>query len=173
MSCSEFLTNYSDFRDQVMGRAIMRRRLLAHMSRCRRCARYHEVIERGVMQLRASQPVEPSRRFRTGLRRRLAASVIAAEPIFPVPVRLVGSLVLAAAVATLVIEGLTRNSREPEPLAPTARPMPMVRANPSPPFVTFADLNAPVYFGQQASFQAARGYPLHPYVTIGDTVDRD
>ncbi len=173
MRCSEFLTNYSDFRDQALGRAGMRRRLFAHMSGCRRCARYHDVIERGVMQLRASEPVEPSRRFRMGLRRRLAASVVAAEPIFPVPVRLVGSLILAAAVATLVIEGLTRDGRVPEPLAPTARPMPMVRANPSPPFVTFADLKAPVSFGQPASFQVAREYRLYPYVTIGDTVDRD
>ncbi len=173
MRCSEFLANYSDFRDQVAGRSSMRRRVLAHMSRCRRCARYHEVIEHGVMQMRASEPVEPSRSFRIGLRRRLAASVIAGEPNFPVPVRLVGSLILAAAVATLVIEGLTRDASEPEPLAPTARPMPLVRANPSPPFVTFADLRAPVSFGQPASFEVAREYPLHPYVTIGDTVDRD
>ena len=173
MRCSEFLTNYSDFRDQVAGRASMRRRLLKHMSRCRRCARYHEVIEHGVMQMRASEPVEPSQRFRTGLRRRLAASVIAGEPIFPVPVRLVGSLILAAAVATLVIEGLTRNGREPEPLAPTVRPMPMVRVNPSPPFVIFADLRAPVSFGQAASFQAAPEYRFQPSVNIGDTVGRD
>ncbi len=173
MNCTGFLTNYSDFRDQVVGRADMRRRLVAHMSRCRRCARYHEVIDHGVMQMRASEPVEPSQRFRTGLRHQLAASVIAGEPIFPVPVRLVGSLILAAAVAMLVIEGLTPNGREPKPLAPTTRPMPMVRANPSPPFVTFADLNAPASFGQSFSFQVAREYPLHPYVTIGDTVDRD
>ena len=173
MNCTEFLTNYSDFRDQVVGRAGMRRRFLAHMSRCRRCARYHEVIEHGVMQMRASENVEPSRRFRIGLRHRLAAAVIANEPIFPVPVRLVGSFILAAAVAMLVIEGLTPTGREPEPLAPTVRPMPMVRANPSPPFVTFADLKAPLSFGQQVSFQVAREYPLDPYVTIGDTVDRD
>ena len=173
MNCTEFLTNYSDFRDQVAGRAGTRRRLLAHMSRCRRCARYHEVIEHGVMQMRTSEPVEPSRRFRMGLHHRLAASVIAGEPIFPVPVRLAGSLILAAAVAMLVIEGLTLNGREPEPPASTARPMPMVHANPSPPFVTFADLKAPVSFGRPLSFQVAREYPLRPYVTIGDTVDRD
>ena len=65
------------------------------------------------------------------------------EPVFAFPVRVVGSLVLAAAVAILILDG-TRGDREIAPLAPPDPPMPMVKANPAPPFVTFSNLTASV-----------------------------
>ncbi len=174
MRCSDFLDNYSDFRDGTVENPVLRRLLLAHLEECRRCARYREVIERGLAKLRAAEPVEPSRRFRTALRRRLAASTQEPAALFPVPMRFVGSLVVAAAVAMLVIEGLNRNGQEIDPLTAPAHPMPVVRANPSPPFVTFADLSSPASFQRPVSFVMGEAeYTFQPHFATSDTVDRD
>ncbi len=145
MRCSEFLRRYSDFRDEAINDPHGRRRFILHMSGCPRCARYHEVISRGVALLRSSAEIEPSASFRPSLARRLAAAILHPDPLFAVPVRLVGSLVLAASVAIIVVEGVMRDTREVEPLQPE-RPVPMVQAHPRPPFVTFGDLEAPGAF---------------------------
>jgi hypothetical protein len=143
MRCSEFLLRYSDFRDEAIDDPRQRRRFISHLSRCSRCARYHEVIDRGVAVLRSADPVEASPGFRRTLGKRLAAALLRPEPIFAFPVRFAGSLAVAAAVAVLVVEGVTQNSRTVEPQPAPARPMPMVQAHPRPPFVTFGDLEAP------------------------------
>ena len=174
MRCSDFLDHYSDFRDGRVENPVLRRLLLAHVEACRRCTRYHEVIERGLAKLRAAEPVEPSRRFRTALRGRLAVSAQEPAALFPVPMRFVGSLVVAAAVATLVIDGLSRNEQEIDPLTPPARPMPVVRANPSPPFVTFADLSSPTSLQRPVSFVMGEAeYTFQPHFATTDSVDRD
>ncbi len=103
------------------------------------------MINRGVTLLRSSDEIEPSARFRPSLARRLAAAILHPDPLFAVPVRLVGSLVLAASVAAIVVEGVMQDTREVEPLQPE-RPIPMVQAHPRPPFVTFGDLQAPGAF---------------------------
>jgi len=146
MRCSEFLLRYSDFRDEAIDDPRQRRRFISHLSRCSRCARYHEVIDRGVAVLRSTDPVEASPSFRRTLGKRLAAALLRPEPIFAFPVRFVGSLAVAAAVAVLVIEGVTQDSRTVEPQPAPARPMPMVQAHPRPPFVTFGDLETPERF---------------------------
>jgi len=135
MRCSEFLRRYSDFRDETIDDPHGRRRFIVHISVC---ARYDEVINRGVALLRASNEIEPSASFRPSLARQLAAAILHPDPLFAVPVRLVGSLVLAASVAVIVVEGVMRDTREVEPLQPE-RPIPMVQAHPRPPFVTFGD----------------------------------
>ncbi len=174
MRCSDFLDNYSDFRDGTVENPVLRRLLRAHLEVCRCCARYHEVVERGLAKLRAAEPVEPSRRFRTALRHRLAASAQEPAALFPVPMRFAGSLVVAAAVATLVIEGLNRNRQEIDPLTPpAARPMPVVRANP-PPFATFADISSQTSFQRPISFVVGEAeYTFQPHFATSDTVDRD
>ncbi len=174
MRCSDFLDNYSDFRDGTVENPVLQQLLLAHREMCHRCTRYDEVVERGLAKLRAAAPVEPSRRFRTALRSRLATSAQEPAALFPVPVRFVGSLVVAAAVATLVIEGLNRNGQEIDPLTPPALSMPMVRANPSPPFVTFADLSSPASLQRPVSFVMGEAeYTFQPHFATTDTVDRD
>ncbi len=145
MRCSEFLRRYSDFRDETIDDPHGRWRFIVHISDCPRCARYHEVINRGVALLRSSDEIEPSASFRPSLARRLAAAILHPDPLFAVPVRLVGSLVVAASVAVIVVEGVMRDSREVAPLPPE-RPIPMVQAHPRPPFVTFGDLEAPGAF---------------------------
>ena len=171
MRCSEFLTSYSDLRDRDANSSTLRQ-LVEHMSLCRRCARYHNVIESGVSRLRSAASVEPSAGFQSTLQRRISASITDVTPLFPVPVRFVGSLVVAAAVATSVIQGVTRSHRDSH--TPPERPMPMVRANPSPPFVTFADLSAPVSFGRPVSFELGYAtYSPQRHVTFSDTVAPD
>ncbi len=174
MRCSDFLTNYSDFRDRAMDDPVLQRRLIEHLSQCGRCARYHDVIERGVLRLRATDPVQPSRGFRSALRERLAHLGPGVPPLFPVPAQFVGSLILAAALATLIIASLTDTHRELEPLSPPGRPLPMVRASPSPPFVTFADLAAPATFGYSPAYGVSQPeFSFQSYVTSSDTVDHD
>jgi hypothetical protein len=95
--------------------------------------------------LRSFDEIEPSASFRPSLARRLTAAILHPDPLFAVPVRLVGSLILAASVAVLVVEGVMKDTREVEPLQP-ARPIPMVQARPRPPYVTFGDLEAPGAF---------------------------
>ena len=86
MRCSEFLRRYSDFRDETTDDPLVRRRFIAHISLCGRCARYQEVIDLGVSLLRSADQIEISPRFHRRLARRLAAAVLHPEPVFAVPV---------------------------------------------------------------------------------------
>ncbi len=93
MRCSEFLLGYSDFRDETIDDPLVRRRFIAHVSLCGRCARYQEIIDLGVSLLRAADQIEFSPRFHTRLARRLAATVLHPQPVFAVPVRTSRALV--------------------------------------------------------------------------------
>ena len=166
MRCSEFLLRYSDFRDEAIDDPRLRRRFMSHLSRCSRCARYHEVIDRGVAVLRSTDPVEASPGFRRTLARRLAAAILRPEPIFAVPARFLGSLAVAAAVAVLVIEGVTRDGRTVEPQPAPPRPMPMGQVHPRPPFVTFGDLEAPEAFRAQSWAAGLRPRASQSLVTL-------
>lgn len=99
MRCSEFLHRYSDFRDETIDDPLVRRRFIAHVSLCSRCARYQEVIDRGVSLLRSADQIEVSPRFHTRLARRLAAAAPHPEPVFAVPVRPSRALVTLASLA--------------------------------------------------------------------------
>ncbi len=71
MRCSEFLHGYTDFRDETIDDPLVRRRFIAHVSLCGRCARYQEVIDLGVSLLRSADQIEISPRFHRRLARRL------------------------------------------------------------------------------------------------------
>lgn len=143
MRCSEFLSSYTDFRDHAEADPVLYRRAMRHLASCRRCARHHEAIVRGVTLLRSLR-LDPTPGFRSGLRRRLARIRWRAEPLYAVPLRLAGSLLLAVAVIAILLEGFSRWQGRSEPVLQAARPMPMVQTNPAPPFVTFSDLSEPV-----------------------------
>ncbi len=99
MRCSEFLLRYSDFRDETIDDPLVRRRFIAHVSLCGRCARYQEVIDLGVSLLRAADQLEVSPRFQTRLAHRLAAAVLHPEPVFAVPIRTSRALVTPTSLA--------------------------------------------------------------------------
>lgn len=133
MRCADFQELYSDYRD---GRLQDRARLTEverHLRECPRCARQDLAVRRGVEVLRAGPSLEPSPAFRRALQRRLAFSRAGTDPGLA-PGGLVASLLVAAAVGLVLIEGVTRLQQT----QPAAERSPQVVANPGPPFVGFA-----------------------------------
>ncbi len=70
MDCSDFLSRFSEFYDAPPG-APARRAAEAHMEECEKCARYSQVVSRGVKLLQAMPRVELGESFRPRLQHRL------------------------------------------------------------------------------------------------------
>ena len=71
-SCTEFLRDFSDYRDGMMSpaeRAIVE----SHLAGCPSCARYARVVEQGVEKLKAAGGIQPSEDFLPRLQHRLYA----------------------------------------------------------------------------------------------------
>ncbi|MEX2571629.1 MAG: zf-HC2 domain-containing protein [Gemmatimonadota bacterium] len=104
VNCSDFLRDYSDFRDGLIdtaGHAAME----AHIAACSRCQRYDRVLAAGIGELRSMPQVSPSYDFLPRLQHRLyhleeetswrsRADTSATSPVF---VLLLASLIGAAA----------------------------------------------------------------------------
>lgn len=145
MRCSEFLEQYSAYRDGLLTDAVQREGLSHHLRSCPRCMRYDALVARGVMALQACD-LEPSRAFRRRLQGRLTAQAVAVrEPTAPAPAAVLVGLFVVGAVALLLWE-LAATS-PPAPVAATAPepPLPVVVANPGVPFVTFVPLSVPPF----------------------------
>lgn len=144
MRCSQFLTLYSDFRDGCIRDPRLKRRVNHHVRSCQRCARYHRAVSEGVQLLRSLADPEPSEAFRPGLRKRLLEEARTDQPLTAPPPRFAATLMLAAAVALFTGEGSAPSPDDrDQPTTQPPRPMPMVTANPGPPFVSFAELSLP------------------------------
>ncbi|MBI2535796.1 MAG: hypothetical protein HYW06_02235 [Gemmatimonadetes bacterium] len=141
MDCSDFLGRYSDFRDGLITDPRVVLELERHRRVCRRCARYHYAVSRGVDALRGLGEIEPSPAFRRELRARLAAVLGAGRQPALTPAGLAAAVLVAVAGALLVYEGLA--ARRPAELARERRSMPIVVVNPSVPFVSFTGSDAP------------------------------
>jgi anti-sigma factor RsiW len=72
VSCSQFLRDFSDYRDGVMDPSASSL-VEEHLAACSGCASYARVVERGVAELQASPVVEPSEDFLSRLQYRLYA----------------------------------------------------------------------------------------------------
>lgn len=70
MDCSDFLRQFSEFYDAPPG-AAAREAGEAHMEGCEACARYEQVVSRGVKLLQAIPQVELAESFRPRLQHRL------------------------------------------------------------------------------------------------------
>ncbi len=70
MTCSEFLSQFSEFYDAPHG-APVRQEAEAHMAACGKCARYQEVVTRSVALLHAMPKAELAESFRPRLQHRL------------------------------------------------------------------------------------------------------
>src|SRR5687768_4144957 len=70
IDCSDLLREYSDYTDGLMEPS---RELLveAHLNSCPSCARYADVVERGIGQLRSLPSLDPSPDFLPRLQSRL------------------------------------------------------------------------------------------------------
>jgi hypothetical protein len=100
MRCSQFLELYSDYRDGLIADPRLNREVHEHLRGCRRCMDYDALISRGVMALKATSEVEPSR----SARRRLNARLAEPEPtdVRPASARIMVGLMIAATVALVV-----------------------------------------------------------------------
>ena len=142
MDCSDFLSSYSDLRDGLITDPAVLLALERHRRDCRRCASYHDAVQRGVDALRALDDIEPSPAFRRELRARLAAAVASTgrQPGVT-PAGFAAAVLVAVAGALLIYEGL--GAKRAQRLAREARAMPVVVVNPSAPFVSFTRSDAP------------------------------
>ncbi len=70
MNCSEFIHRFSEFYDAPLGAAI-RLEAEAHLEECENCARYRDVVSRGVILLQSLPAVELPESFRPRLQHRL------------------------------------------------------------------------------------------------------
>ncbi len=164
MRCSEFLENYSDYRDGVITDAALLDRLAYHSVTCARCMCYDASVARGVMALRATSDLEPSPGFRRRLRGRLSEDTTP-QPAAPASLAIVGLLVLAA--MTVILQDSAEPDARPSTALerPTRRPLPVVVANPGVPFVTFVHLSAPP-FGPTHHDSAPPEQPLGTRATL-------
>lgn len=147
MHCSDFLHYYSEYRDGRVADLALRERLHHHVRTCPRCMRYDALVSQGVMVLRATSDLEPSRGFRRRLRHRLFAGQAAteAEPLAPAPATAIVAILFVAALA-LMLGGnaATAPSWAAATATPLPRPIPVVIATPGLPLVTFLDLSSAV-----------------------------
>lgn len=147
MNCSEFFELYSDYRDGRLEDASVARSIREHLRECDTCMRYDAVICRGVMTLRSTDDLEPSKRIAF---RGLHVLPDSTEPVSPVPARFAGAMMIAAALA-LLLWPRTEAPIEPEPLAqaePAPAPQVAVLPRPQPLPVRNIDSPPPVFHAQ-------------------------
>ncbi len=174
MRCHEFLERYSDYRDGLIVDAETRARILSHLDHCIRCMGYDALVARGVIALRATGEVEPSRRLRRALDERFATTTPA--PPDPGYVRSTSAGVMAALMVAgvLILVGWAGTTFLVAPPATTRaeRPAPaksvVVLANPGVPFVGFTDLSVPA-FREPAVVESAT--VARPQMTFGAWVN--
>lgn len=155
MRCHEFLDHYSDYRDGLITDPAVHHALRRHLMECPRCLRYDVRIARGALLLRTAGEIEPSRRLRRRLGRRLAAASVDAEPVVPGRAGLMVALMLAAGLV-LVLWQTARGPEQREARRPVPRSIPAVLANPGVPFVTITDLALPAFGADWRAPGAAR-----------------
>lgn len=140
MTCSDFLTHYSSYRDGLAQPA-QAAAMLVHLSVCPSCARYDRAVREGVEALRNSS-IEPSSRSRVRIRVAVALTRRIRHTRFSWPAALAASLVVTA----VFVEGVTHSSQDIQRAAPLpSRPAPRIAARPSYPFVAVSDLHVGVF----------------------------
>jgi hypothetical protein len=102
MNCSEFLELYSDYRDGCLEDAGAARAAREHLRECDACMRYDAAVCRGVMALRSTGEVEPSKNVVVRSINVLPDSI---DTVSPMPAKFAGALMVAAAIALLVWPG--------------------------------------------------------------------
>lgn len=124
MRCKDFLTLYSDFRDDLIVDPMMNRRMRQHLEQCQHCARRHHALEIGTQLLREWTPLEPSDRFLVRLRCRLALlrrGTGLTRPAFGWPMSLAATML----VALVVVKGVTPDQPVEDDLLTVAGDVPV------------------------------------------------
>jgi hypothetical protein len=147
MDCSEFLDLYSDYRDGCLENVRVARAVREHLRDCEACMRYDATICRGVMALRSTDELEPTR---TIAFRGLNVLPDSAEPVAPTPAKFAGAMMIAATVA-LLLWPHSENPVDSAPVAqaePTPPPPVLVLPRPQPLPVRNIDPRPPVFHAQ-------------------------
>lgn len=152
ITCAQFLARYSEYRDGLVTDECERLRFLQHLASCDRCQTYDSHVSRGVMVLRSTGEIEPSRAFGDHLARRIAEECGEAEPITPGRAGIMAGLMLAAAAALLFLDAARPT---PEPVAATPATAPWLRSNASPTPSDLSSLVIPAFGGEWRSPGAA------------------
>ena len=118
MNCTEFLELYSDYRDGCLENA----GLACSVRECDACMRYDAAMCRGVMALRSTGELEPSRKV---VVRSISVLPDSGETASPVPAKFAGALMVAAAIALVVWPA----NEEPSIPPPVAQAQPAARAS--------------------------------------------
>jgi hypothetical protein len=139
MRCSQFLEIYSDYRDGLIMDPRVEGEIRRHLRDCRRCMNYDASISRGVMALRATSDIHPSRSIHGGFDHRLACAQDELSQLDGVRTAHAGVMVgLMTVAAVALLLGTSVGTEEP-------RPMPQVTtATAAPPFLTVANDGRPV-----------------------------
>lgn len=156
MTCSEFLSRYSDYRDGLIGAPREARRFARHIATCAACRRYHAALQHGVDALQTEVREEPDVDFRQRLARRLAVErAQAGRPAIPSRPALAAALLIAAAIGLLAWESVRRHPAVASvpPLPPVPFPKPVAEAGP--PFVSFQDPRTAVISGNPYPYGTA------------------
>lgn len=154
ITCAQFLARYSEYRDALVADECERLRFLQHLASCDRCRTYDSHVSRGVMVLRSTGEIEPSRAFGDHLARRIAEECGEAEPITPGRAGIMAGLMLAAAAALFFLDG-ARPTPEPVAASPMPTTMPWLPSNPSPAPPDLSSLVVPAFGGEWRSPGAA------------------
>ncbi|MSR06289.1 MAG: hypothetical protein EXR93_04350 [Gemmatimonadetes bacterium] len=173
MKCTDFLRQYSDYRDGLIHDPLVVGQLGLHLATCAACGRYDASVRNGVQALRrASVDVEPTPRFRDRLRQRIAAGGETETPATSAAASMAALLVLAAALALVIHQRSTTaelapGTRTANRAPHTTSPSPMVIVNAGVPFVTFTDLQVPAF-----SSAAMGRLPYHAPLDTGTNLPR-
>ncbi len=159
MTCSNFLTHYTEFRDGLITLPRELRRFQRHLAQCASCRRYDTAVREGVLALQAAQPIEPSPGFRRRLQERLRRERLGegegeGEPERPARAGIAAALFVAVALALLAFEGVRRPEVARAPVLPPV-PFPKPVAHAGVPFVSFQDPRASVVAGNPNPYGTA------------------
>lgn len=138
MRCSQFLDLYSDYRDGLIADPRVESEVRMHLRQCKRCMNYDATISRGVMALRATSDINPSRSV-PDFRRHLLeyrGGFPDLEGVRSAHAGIMAGLMTVAAVVLLV--GIAFAPEEEPPVPPVAA------SSSAPPFLTIPDRSRPV-----------------------------
>jgi anti-sigma factor RsiW len=155
MTCQEFLTRYTDYRDGLVTAPREGRRFARHLTTCASCRRYDAALHDGVGALQTLPNAEPDAAFRRRLERRLSAErARAGRPFVPTRPAVAAALLVAVALGLLAWEGTRRNPTLRAPsLPPVPFPKPVAQAGL--PFVSFQDPRTSVVSGNPNPYGTA------------------
>lgn len=152
MTCAEFLQCCSDYQDDEVRDATLRRALDEHLRSCRRCRRVLAVMEGGLAALREADGPAPSPGFRAALDRRLGAEVAHQDTVMPAPAGLAATFLVAAAIGLLLYEALSHADPPGEPPAVAVSPFPA----PPPVAPALIDVTLPAFARSHFTFTSSQ-----------------